>query len=195
MGTEFPSGLEFLSEQKPVPLSKGFTLSSEGRKILNNQDLSSLEFIEALLQVKAYKDVIYFIVICLPLPQALQWSYECLESLLPVDDQSLAMSTLIQEGFKNPAPEIRDAIRQHAEEINFSTPWGLLGTAVFWGGGNISPPGKPEVIVSEKVVTSLVANSLILAVLEGDALSIESRFEAFIEKGLMALQACYKAPA
>jgi hypothetical protein len=59
-------------------------------------------------------------------------------------------------------------------------------------GGNISPAGKPEVFIPEKVTGSLIANSIILTALKGEASLIEQKFTTFIEKGLKWLLNNYK---
>ena len=94
---------------------------------------------------------------------------------------------MIPSWIKGPTDGIRENIRQKSETINYANPWGLLGMAVYWSGGNISPKGKPEVLIFEQVIRSLIANSIIFAALRGDATLIEQRFLDFVEKGLLIL--------
>jgi hypothetical protein len=105
-----------------------------------------------------------------------------------IDSEAAGLQDLISDWLKKPSEETRATIQQRSEIINFSNPWGLLGTAVYWSGGNISPPSKPQVLIDEKVIRSLISNSIILAALGGDATLIEERFLAFVQKGLLILQ-------
>jgi hypothetical protein len=131
MIVDLSSEFEFLINQKASSLCNLFKVSTEGTLFLKNEDLSSLDFLKNLLQEKSYNDVINFIVFSLPLHTALQWSYDCLVTLPNVPEESAGLETLISKWLENPTPETRESIYQCAEIINFSTPWGFLGTAVF----------------------------------------------------------------
>lgn len=192
---EFTSDLGFLSNQKASIICKSFKISTEAEKILLNADLSSLDFLKLLVQAKAYKDIINFIEFSISLPASLTWSYECLITLPNIEEEALGLDTLISNWIKEPTDEIREDIRQKSETINYANPWGFLGMAVYWSGGNISPKGKPEVFIPEQAIRSLIANSIIFAALGGDATLIEQRFLDFVEKGLLILSKINKEQA
>ena len=188
MTLDLASNFEFLSNQKACAVCKLFKISTDGEGILKNENPSSLDFLKFLVQGKAYKDIINFIVFSLSLNLSLSWSYDCLITLPDIEEEAIGLDTLIPSWIKEPTDEVREGIRQKSETINYANSWGVLGMSVYWSGGNISPKGKPEVLISEQVIRSLIANSIIFAALKGDANLIEQRFEAFIQKGLSILQ-------
>lgn len=187
MTIEFTSDLDFLAEQKASDICKLFKVSTEGESVLENKDPSSLDFLKSLVQIKAYKDIVNFVVFSLSLNQSLGWSYDCLRTLSSPEEETIGLDTLIPSWLQKPTNVTRESIRQKSETINYANPWGLLGMAVYWSGGNISPEGKPEVLISEQVIRSLIANSIIFAALRGDATFIEQRFLDFVKKGLLIL--------
>lgn len=195
MAIEFTSDFDFLSNQKAAVICKLFKVSIAGEEILKNAELSSLDFLKVLVQAKAYKDTINFIEFSISLPASLTWSYECLVTLPNIEEEAIGLETLIPSWIKEPTDEIREDIRQKSETINYANPWGFLGMSVYWSGGNISPKGKPEVFIPEQVIQSLLANSIIFAVLRGDANLIEQRFIAFVEKGLLIFSKTNKEQA
>jgi hypothetical protein len=151
---------------EPAAIGRMAGLSLKAMELLENQP-ECRSFIRQLTAAGCDVDVVKFLAYALPRREAVWWGCLFVRLLagapLPpgsAPDTALrAASRWVVDPSKPNGRAAGDAGNAAGDE----TPAGCLALAAYWNGGNIGPPGDPEVASQPMITAGAVAGGLLLA--------------------------------
>ncbi len=154
-------------------VAAGLDLSDAGRAALA-PDLSAEAGFDALVRAGLHADAVRYTAKLLPKPAAVWWGCLCAQQADPAAADALKP---VVAWLRQPADDTRKACRAAAKALGPTRPAGLLATAAFLSGGNISPVEKPAVEPEPHLTGKLVAEAVLAAARGGDK---AARLQAYL---------------
>lgn len=172
---------------KAAEISKYFTLSEEGRKLLQ-PDMMPDQFAELLAKEKQYPDAVQLIAHYLPKRQGVFWALSCArQGPPPLGPEAEAALKTTEQWIADPSEENRKACLKAAESADTSTPVGSAALAAYYSEG-LPRTEDPKTNAKAYFMTAkLVGGSVILSAV-ADQEQAMARFESFTLKGLEILR-------
>ena len=172
---------------KAVEISKYFTLSDDGRKLLQPEMMPD-QFAEALAKETQYPDAIQMIAHYLPKRQGVFWALSCARQGPPeIGPEEDAAIKATERWIAEPSDDNRKACLKVAEAADTSTPVGSAALAAYYSDG-LPRTEDPKTNAKAYFMTAkLVGGSVMLAAV-ADREQAMPRFESFTNKGLEILR-------
>ena len=155
---------------------------SKGSQTLLTGDIGPSRFIQLLEQRGLFNDAIQFLAHGLPIEIGIRWGCSAIRELALSLDSTEALEAA-ENWLKKPGDEERWKAREAAEKSGLSSPADLLGMAVFFSGGSITPMDSPAAPPPIYVANRLVGGSVQLAVLSRNPEQSHARYLRALQIG------------
>ncbi len=183
--TLYPQDDPLMSTPAPtaVDLSKAIPLTDPAKALLAPA-LAPRPFLDLLIAKKHYADAALFMAHAMPKREAVWWGCQCARLAYGVPRPALAQALEACEKWAaKPSDEQRRLAFKLAEGIEFNNPAGLLGMAVFFSGGSLTPAQFAPVPPAEHLTGNAVGNSVTLSALMQGALKAPAQYLTFFPLG------------
>lgn len=107
-----------------------------------------------LMELGLWEDALTCLVLDAPPEKALDWTLQQINTL-PMDKSAIQCAVAIGQWLKTHDDVLRRTIFQQAEALGFDTPVGMLGLALFWMQGSMTP-GEFDAVYPEPYLASLM---------------------------------------
>lgn len=168
---------------KAVELCRYFTLSEEGRKVLN-PEIAPEQFAVALAEKQLHPDAVQVIAHYLPKRQAVFWAMTCSRDAAPepVPEADAALKSA-ERWIADPGDENRAAALKAADAAEASTPAGCTALAAYYSGGLPRTEDPKSNARAYFMTAKLVASAVMLAATTDRELMV-ARFQSSVDKGI-----------
>jgi hypothetical protein len=144
-------------------------LSPDALKLLE-QGSRCRAFIRQLMAAGCEVDAVKFLAHALPRREAVWWGCMVVRLIagasLPPGSAPDAALRAASRWVVDPSKPNERASGQAGKAAGDGTPAGCLALAAYWNGGDIGPPGAPEVAPEPRITAMSVANGVLLAVFQ-----------------------------
>lgn len=149
-------------------------------------DLSTGDFLEALIRGGMWTDAVRFLAHALPRREAVWWACSCARLTLPASAAPEVGAALqaAEAWVFQPTEENRRAAMQKAEAAGLDTPAAWSAVSVFWSGGSMAPPGSPPVQPAERLCATAVTSTVLLAAVQTEPELADQKYRRFLEAGV-----------
>lgn len=156
---------------------------SDDAKDLLSDEVSPSRYVELLESEKLYKDAVKFLAYGLPPLISIRWGCRCCRELLTKDqiEKTKASLEADESWAESPSDEARRAARSVAEADGINSPADLLGMAIFFSGGSVTPPNTPEAPPPPYVAQKMTAGSIQLSVVANTPEKAEDRYKKALQ--------------
>ncbi len=148
---------------------------------LVSEEMGPSRFIQLLEQRGLYKDAVQFLAHGLPIEIGIRWGCRAIRELGTGELPEIL--TVIEEWLGRPGDEERWKAREAAEKSGISSAADLLGMAVFFSGGSVSPAETPITPPPNYVANRLVGGSVQLTVLSQHPEDSHARYARALQIG------------
>lgn len=159
-------------------------LSPEARAYLV-PGLSPQGFLSLLLKDEHIGDAVRFMAFALPIREGVWWA--CVVAHSNIESPSEAERNCLERAAAwvyGSTEERRRSCMAAAEAANLEGAAAYVALAVFWSGGSLAPEGLPDAPADPSLGPIGVGASILLAITEGDPLSLNRRFETAMKRGI-----------
>lgn len=121
---------------------------------------------DGLVAASNWTEAIAFLAHALPRYECVVWATRVLLEANAIDRHAPA-TVAIMRWIDQPSDQLRRDANDAVQELRDGSPLKMLGQAVFYSGGSISPPEFPAVLPPTGATAKLVTASLLVALLKG----------------------------
>ena len=160
-------------------------------------ELSTADFLEALIRESLLTDAVRFLAHALPRREAVWWACTCARFTLPPTAPPAVMAALqaSEAWVFQPTEENRRAAMEKAEASGLDTPSAWSAVSVFWSGGSMAPPGAPPVAPADRLFATAVTSTVLLAAVQTEPHLADQKYRRFLDAGIDIAQGGSGRPA
>ena len=160
-------------------------LGAEAQKLLSD-GLLPRPFLDQLIERGHHADATRFMAHALPRREAVWWACQCVRQADGPTPPARATAVLeaAEAWVADPTDEARRSAYRAAEAGEFDNAPGLIGLAVFFSGGSLTPPGQTVVPPAEHLLGDMVANAVTVAVMKIGPEKAPQTYRRFFALGL-----------
>jgi hypothetical protein len=157
-----------------------------GATALLRDDMTPGQFLDILLERRAFGSARIFLANALPSREAVWWAVLCIREVIgPAPPKSEAAALRAAEAWvQDPSEANRRAAGAAPRAAGFSSPAGAAAEAAFQSGGSVGPPDAPEVPPKEYATARTVARAVLLAATHAPAGQEKERYPTFFARGI-----------
>jgi hypothetical protein len=174
-----------INQQNASAVCHGLELDEQATALLQNNPTSA-DFIQQLIEQQLYPDAVRFLAHALPKREATWWACLCARNNL-TDKASLneiKAIELAEAWVYKPTEENRKLTLSAAEATVFKTAASWAAIAAFWSGDDISPVPQAVVPPDEKLFAKAVVGAVMLAASQGEASKVNDNYQLFLQQGI-----------
>jgi hypothetical protein len=153
---------------------------------LLRDDMTPGQFLDILLERRAFANARIFLANALPSREAVWWAVLCIREVAgpaPPERDAAALRA-VEAWVRDPSEANRRAAGAASTAAGFSSPAGAAAEAAFQSGGSVGPPDGPEVQPKEYATARTVARAVLLAVTYAPAGQEKERYPTFFARGI-----------
>ncbi len=157
----------------------------EAAQALLQEEISSTQYLLALMDGGHYPDAIQFLAHALPKREAVWWACMCARASLSeeTDMPTVLAQKAAEDWVYTPDDEHHLAAMKAAEETEMGSPSSLAAMAAVVSGPSIVSPELAPIPPADNLTGQMVANTALLAAVIPDPAQMEDNYLNFLEKG------------
>ncbi len=173
-----------VTEPSAAEICQRFELSEESRALLSD-GAAAVEFLQLLIEREKWTDAVNMLSNMLPKREAVWWAAQTARQLLgekPRPEIEAAIKSA-ETWVANGTDESRRAAWPMANKAGMATAAGCAAMGAYLSGGSLSPPDQEPLPPDESLTARMVAASIVVSVVSGDAKAIKELFTRFLNQG------------
>jgi len=166
----------------PAEICKFYKLQDKAKTFLK-PDIKAPFFIDALIKAACYLDAIRFFAYGLPKREAIWWAYLCCSDTTEDSNDAAALAA-VKNWVYTPHEDNRRITKSLAKVLNYKSAASWAAMAVFWSGGSLTAPDKPEVLPADQLTAHAVAGAVLLSAVQKMPEKADEKYLLFLQRSI-----------